>query len=711
MDAPTVDAATSTEAPPTNAQKTPNTPDTNDTRDSEKKAGEGTLRSYTPSAAYGGWRPACVFNHTECKVARKYARTNHYAMFSAEISDTSRAMNYIVGPWDTAVDMVVRRELFEKDQASLLMCNNPKALGAVYECVYKDQRCQSLFDLEFYADAKHGNAHLADMAVMDGMTRTVARMGSLLMAELFPDQVTVVVDSSLLAYAPPKDAPTAQWASRALVEKYYKPSRESAAAAATIDPERHWAVVDASKDAKRSQHLVLDGNLCGLFWDTLLDQAIFVGLLLRRIYTAAFLREPSNGSPDAAAAALPDSEGMEHFVRAARGLFVTDLHGDTDKVWVPMVDPVVYKTFQLIRTAFSSKRTQYRPLLPRTSHIFPLAAPEGSRSQELLRTLMGRVPQDHRTGQRLSFSACYPGMFPGVDWTEYGKGKPAPPTCALPLGAWKWVPNYQSRGDMAPPRLNHTRPDQGPEGPWSVEEHAKSVRRWLAHIDPTTSPPSLFENGGGLAAQLGRAPTPSEHILHAWSMAMGYDASGREAVTASECIARFIAGSADLAPWAKSAGGVSQLAAGMTIKVSARKRSEPNRPLFFSALVCTNDSYCPIQRAKHQGFSPFLLINGDNGAARVKCLAAKCENLTHCLPICFLPEQLRVIFPHATRHHPSAPGGSAPSTSNGSTPSALTGSSPVASTKSMGGAPSPPPKRRKTVGRARVPITQRIKNI
>lgn len=599
-----------------------------------------TLRSYTPSAAYGGWQPARVFNHTQCKLARQHARAHHLAMFSAEISETSRAMNYVVGPWDTAVDMVVRRELLERNQASLLMCKNPDALGAVYECVYKDQRCQGLFDLEFYADAKHGNAHLEAMGAMDAMTRTVARMGSRLMAELFPDQVTIAPgakeEGEGANYAPPRGEPAERWPARALAQKHYEPPRGSSVPPVSIDPERHWAVLDASRGAKRSQHLVLDGQLCGVCWDTLLDQAIFVGLLLRRIYTAAFLPESD------AAAGGADAGDLGAFVRAARGLFVTDLHGDTEKVWVPMVDPVVYKTFQLIRTAFSSKRTQHRPLLPRTRRVFPRAPPEGPKSHELLRTLMGRVPQG-RTVQRLSFSGCYPGMFPGVDWTEYGAGTALPPSCALPLGAWKWIPNYQSRGDMAPPRLHHTHPDQGPEGPWSVERHRRDVHRWLAHIDPTVDPPALFGGAGG------RLLTPAQHVLDSWNESLDYDASGREAATAAECVARFIAASVDLCPWAKAAGGVSQLAAALHIKVSAKRPLNPIYPIFYSALVGPNNRYCPIQRMEHQGQSPFLLINGSTGAAKVKCLAGKCASLDLRLPICFLPEQLEVIFPHAKR--------------------------------------------------------------
>ena len=677
----------------------------------EEREVRETLRSYTPSEAYGGWQPARVFNHTQCKLARQQARAHHLAMFSAEISETSRAMNYIVGPWDTAIDMVVRRELLERGQASLLMCKNPDALGAVYECVYKDQRCQGLFDLEFYADAKHGNAHLEAMDAMDTMTRTVAHMASLLMAELFPDQVTVAPPSPPSGetptivrverrggdetYAPPGDEPVERWPARALVQKHYEPPRGSSIPSVTIDPERHWAVLDASKGAKRSQHLVLDGNLCGVCWDTLLDQAIFVGLLLRRIYTAAFLSEGDDTTTTTTTdTANTDAGGLGGFVRAARGLFVTDLHGDTEKVWMPMVDPVVYKTFQLIRTGFSSKRTQHRPLLPRTRRVFPQAPPEGPKSHELLRTLVGRVPQG-RTVQRLSFSGCYPGMFPGVDWTEYGAGVALPPSCALPLGAWKWIPNYQSRGDMAPPRLHHTRANQGPEGPWSVERHRRDVHRWLAHIDPTVDPPTLFENAGQLAVRMGRLPTPSQHVLDSWNISMEYDASGREAATAAECVAHFIAGSVQLQPWTKSVGGLSQLASAMHIKVTAKRPLNPVYPIFYSALVCTNSRYCPIQRAEHQGQSPFLLINGSSGVAMVKCLAEKCAKLSLRLPVCFLPEQLEVIFPHAKR-------GAATEAVPRTPPSATPGSSTSHRPAPLAGAPQ---------RRGREPATKRRKKL
>lgn len=204
---------------------------------------------------------------------------------------------------------------------------------------------------------------------------------------------------------------------------------------------------------------------------------------MRRIYRAAFALDVASAAgddDDKQLTAEKNRQGSSNnsnnnndiawrlnagFRQAVQQLFVSDLHGDTQRIWTTVVDPVVYKSFQLVRTAYSSKRTQERPLLPRPE-VFGLGAdavfcevagqdpPGPSRSRLLEHTLVGRVGRDIST-QRLSFSRCYPSMFgeAGAGGAPGCASARTVPTSSRQLGAWRWVPNYHGRGAcwLSPP--------------------------------------------------------------------------------------------------------------------------------------------------------------------------------------------------------------------------------------------------------------------
>lgn len=608
-----------------------------------------TSESYTPSQA---WEPGVVklFPYNGCKEAKAYARKHKLAVFSCEVSDQSRCMNYVVGPWYAAADMVLRRQLYEARGPSQIMFSNTKALGAAYEGVFKDQQTLPFFDLEFYSDAEHGNGHRHAPNVMDRITRTVARVASGLLLELFPDQVTMApeaVATGSAVFVPEPDA-IEGWPSRMLAAThYYKPwsdphdTTKPVRAPAQLDPRKHWMVLDACRDSKQSQHLILS-PLAGMCWDSMVDQAIFVGLLYRRIYQAAF-------HSDVAANVKKNA-----FYEACRSLFVLDKGSDDKLFWTLVVDAVVYKRFQLIRTAFSSKRTQDRPLLYRPDVFVPNKnGVEGTKvygdaykGAIVSRTLVGRIPRGDHV-QRLSFAQSYPSVF--------GSNDPLPGcTAAYKLSGWKWVPNYQGRGVLTPPQLIHPKGEPTARGPWRSKMHQKRVDYWLALTNPAATkedelpeaPNLLDKRGGSRKKGGGKGKQKPKTLLLDWDLeTLDYSVDGQEEQAAAETLASYVQQASPLKPWwIKSQSDAARLADMFHINPS-RYRNKKTGQCRYKAIAAPNLRYCPIYKQEHDSGAPYLIIDGRNGRVKVQCLAGKCSNKHIYLKQNLLPEQVEAIFP------------------------------------------------------------------
>lgn len=564
--------------------------------------------------------PTREFRYNQCDEAKKYARAHKLIMLAVETSDEARTMGYIVGPWcSTVEDMILRRQLWTARGTSDLMATNRKAFLSVYECVNgADQQTIPYFDLEYYSDFTVGNTEHPDILPR---TEVVGRIAAMLMSQLFPDQIRLA-DSPCITEGFESIG--------SLIRTHYtSPAVGTLPPKATIDVERHWIVLDASLDAKKSQHLILDPdtNVC---WDTLVDQAIFVGLLMRCIYAAAFSQDPVDGKT---------------LVELCRSLFITELHTDTrggakapkpapkKKVWTTIVDSVVYKRFQLVRTVYSSKRTQERPLLPQPRHGQPQASSDSdmeTRAWYLRHTMVTRVPRDPERTQRLSFAQCYPQMFPPQESPT--------PSSALDLHAWKWVPNYHGNRNEAPPLLPFS---SGGSKPWHVvvgDEHQRchtAIRQWLALSDPCRKDQPL---------SLAPIPRPVGGGGGGTTTSMFYDAATGQQRRAAMCLAAFIMRIPALRPWV--AGRSLQQVAASIAKIKPSSYMNPKTGVVTqSALVSLNDKYCPIQQSRHKHGIPFMLINARTGVARIKCLAGKCANRDYVLPEVLLSEDLDLIFP------------------------------------------------------------------
>lgn len=592
--------------------------------------------SYTPYAAMMDGQPARLFNHTQCKLAKQWARSQHLAMFAVEISDSSRAMNYVVGTWRAAADMVMHQNLAGYRES--LLSGNLTAMTAVYECVFNDQRTWPYFDLEFYADAKHGNAQKFEQSKMDNMTRTVARSASALLAELFPDQIAMV-NRSRRPLAPAAKC-HAGWPCRVLKARHYvRPAGLKAGhQPRQLDPEVHWTVLDASLNAKRSQHLILSPAF-GVCWDTIVDQAIFVGLLVRRLYKAAFAiydDDPEGGD-------AKDCFANAEFQAKARTLFVGDLYADTEPIWTSLVDTVVYKRFQLIRTAYSSKRNQDRPLKPHP-HMFALAKLD---KYEVLRsTLLGRMAL-HGGPDRLSFSRAYPSMFGLMTADEIATT--TTPSSHLPLGSWRWVPNYKGRGADTPPKMVK-KPGEANQPPWAIKRHRDEVRVWLARVDPTRT----ADLPSSLPTSVLRARRTKNKRQRMAAGAAGWTdvsyAMASDSMAAAQVIAKYIFNSSQLKPWACQVMSQAQLAGSLHNHVSKRLNTW-NNEMEYSALIDPGlvrpNAWCLISSTNHGDGRPYLLIDSQRGKVRLKCLAGKCNRLSVQLNKVMLPEDLRLLFPMA----------------------------------------------------------------
>jgi hypothetical protein len=584
--------------------------------------------------------------------AKSFARSNRRAIYALEVTDGRKTMNYVVGNWQTAVDMVLHGRLCDRNGPTRLMQQNPAALTAVYECMFEDQQILPYFDLEFYADQEHGNAHRTSIYSMDAMTAIIARLASQLMAQLFPDQVQVASSKSQ-----PRDK-NAQDPAEAVAAQFYRPPQGLCAPPVQIDPERHWHALDASRGSKRSQHLILDAS-AGLCWDTQIDQAIFVGLLVRHIYAAAF-RPAKQNVPDAAR-----DDAQRLFVLDQCGVTGTTIGPKASQEgfgWTLVLDPVVYKSFQLFRTAYSSKRTENRPLLYRRE-VFDADNAKSSRSSNamattmrpkeketrtnvLLQTLLGRVPRHNRT-QRLSFARCYPGLFStGATITTTATSDTT--TSSLPLDRWHWVPNYLGRGPMAPPTLVHSRKEPTSRGPWRFARHRKAVQAWLRSTDPTRRSPTLMQtsaNGGGTytPGQWVREPGPSPSVVPFVPQDPINFADNRQPRTDRECIAMFIARATMLQPWLRAAKSLETLVQNIRVDAGSyvNKKTGKRR---LTALASPNLHWCPISKRNHEGSGAFLLIDGIRGTVSVKCLADKCKGRRIYVGVAMLPEQLDLIF-------------------------------------------------------------------
>lgn len=587
--------------------------------------------------------------------AKEFARKNRRAIYALEVTDGARTMNYVVGSWETAVDMVVLGQLRGPGgRLTPMMMRNPRALSAVYECVFDDQRVLPYFDLEFYSDAARGNAHRNSPRLMDRMTRSVAYLASQLMAELFADQVclegicgSASHDMLQAAVHGDPDRSAKDSTVQNLIEKHYRAPQGLAVEPAPLDPERHWHVLDASRDAKRSHHLILDAG-SGMCWDTQIDQSIFVGLLYRRIYRLAFSNNVDGDDEKTTRARLLQSMARSLFIQEEtsvtnekRGLTNVPAHN-----WTLVIDPVVYKRFQLIRTAFSSKRTQNRPFCFRND-VFDDSCLTGGEvpptPEQILRaTLVGRVGQSHGQVHRLSFARCYPAMF-GLNPANTG---PIPPSSALSLVQWKWVPNYFGRGPNAPPRLIHKQGEPHARGAWRFENHVKAVHAWQKRIDPCSTDP--------IESSLSGSGKRRHH--HQWERATTQPNAGPPPdflltsvpTTAKECVAHFIAQSSLLSPWVAEAKGLPQLAQLLKIEVSECRDPKTGR-LLLSALASPNLHYCPVFGRNHSGNGAFITINGRYGYVTVSCRSSHCEGRKVRPYIAMLPEYLDIVFPQRSR--------------------------------------------------------------
>jgi len=624
--------------------------------------------SFVPKRAWGNtiadFVPAKEFNHTQCSAAKEYARVHKLAMFSCEISDTSRAMFYLAGCWKSTIeDMLLRKELWTHHGTSDIMATSPDALGAVYECIIgADQQTLPFFDLEYYANSEHGNEECPDI---ESKTKTVARLSTALMSALFPHQIQVVQNADKNLVHAMKEIPTIE----KLLTAHYRNNNNTTTHAdqiptplppSTVDPRHDWCVLDASRGEKRSQHLILSPD-AGVCWDTLVDQALFVGLLIRCIYEMATTASPPKS------AYIGDDRGI---IGLCQSLFITELStasrktnaatdADPDivekrkKMWTTIVDTVVYKKFQLIRTAYSSKRTQNRPLVP----IWHTERPKG---WHLRHTLVTRVPTDPHQSHRLSFSQCYPTMFPkeappSPDPTNLEACSLCrfPPTSSRSLDRWKWVPNYQGQRNEAPPTTEFINtPKASTTGPWGAQTFQKAVALWLQIVDPSRE----LEIQWGpttIGGMTGSTFSPPRHLDLSTS-AIVYNSSNGEAQTASHCLAKFMTRCPELRPWISKYKDIRALASSMTVK--PRMRSDPVTGVVYrTALVSLNVKYCPIQKTQHQNGRPFMIINDNNGQAQIRCLAEKCESSRYLLSMVLLPEQLKLVFPRHNRMIPPQP--------------------------------------------------------
>jgi hypothetical protein len=588
--------------------------------------------SFVPSEAWS-FVPAREFNYSQCKDAKEYARRHKLALFSCEYSPDSHAMCYFAGCWESTVgDAILRRQLWTRSGTSDIVAASPESLGSVYECVNgSDQQVLPYYDLEYYANAAHGNESCPDI---DAKTQIVADLSTALMAALFPSQVQL---NRATASTPAVVSPKALRDHVSLVGRIcemYQATQHGegrkTVPVAVIDPERDWCVLDASRGEKRSQHLILspDANVC---WDTQIDQAIFVGLLIRCIYDAAIL--PVSSDTDNGRGGLADR---------CRQLFITNQmkastatknenpKGEagsaaappkaTTRVWELFVDPVVYKVFQLIRTAFSSKRADYRPLLPKRHTT-------ESKKWHLEHTLVTRVPTDPAVTQRLSFARSYPQLFQGPERAE------STPSAHLPLDQWKWVPNYLAHRDVSPPTAPCTSATT-PHGPWCSSPFQEHVRYWLALTDPTRR----------IEDSLMVRPDSAAPPLRQSIRSVGPPATLEYRTKASECIAAYLRMMPNVRPWFTHFRDMTAFRNALVIKPTLHENPATGAR-HHTALVTLNLSYCPIHGAEHQSGLPFMVINGGDGTVRVRCLAGKCRAARLLLPYTLLPEQLAVIFP------------------------------------------------------------------
>lgn len=617
-------------------------------------------QSYCPTAAWEVKRPVKYFGWRGCLAARTYARKHKLAMFALQVSDARLTMNYVVGPWSTVADAVLDGKMNEAHHICRLNLENPLALKSIYECVLADQRCLPVYDIEYYANREHGNELRKGDFVIDKFSRTVAYMTTALLCELFPDQVTYASEQArektLAGYAPAPDDSVEQketWPSRGLIRKHYRSPTDLTAPPAQLDPETHWNVLDASLGAKRSQHLILDPS-ADIYWDTQVDQAIFVGLLYRRIYRAAFDEST-------------DQNVCDKFRKHARDLFIMDKTRKDKLCWALPVDSVVYKKLQLIRTLFSTKRGQNRPFLYRPD-VFPdnpISQGAATPSQMIDQTLLGRVPQG-RCAQGLSFARCYPGMFPEQrqelrhsenHTTGHGVAHATAnwlPSSAYQLALWRFVPNYTTGGVTSLPVLLHPPKVPKARGPWRNSQSCEAVAAWLRRTDPLNATMDASVVGGGWVTSPSSAPewcrVSSSGPQSPFGADLELDATQvpncndlPSPRTPAEAVAYFVCHVRELHPWLSEAGGLQELAQRMVVKTSWKLNKKTGRK-YHTALASPNLFYCPIAKVKHESGHAYLLIGKRYGSVSVRCLAEKCKGARYRPGVAMLREHARMVF-------------------------------------------------------------------
>jgi len=408
-------------------------------------------------------------------------------VWSIQVSSKG-ARTYFVGSCENVVDIMAGREGGVREKNGTRVCHNYEHLTSVYEVLSgtasqnrdstktpKPLKILPYFDLEFYADKDNGNQNRTDMKELDAMTRTVARLATTLLAELFPDEVWVdSTDIECLGPPATKGAWNFLEAARVVQKKYYRTPNQETQQAIPIDinSEKHWRALDASlpNASKRSRHLNLDAS-AGVCFETLTDMAIFTGLLVQRILFSAF---------------LGDVEGAEEFQAACRQLLVGRKEGNGKHIWELFLDDVVYKlASQLWRIALAEKLGTNRPMLvcdcgfldTSLKDLVGIPARDMTLNQircALLPHLVGRVPQESKS---LSFSKRYPQLF-GID-VEPKKWLPSD---HLNVCRWRWVPCHTG-GKVI--RIAEVEGDTDWSiKPWTNDKRSREVLNWLASILP-----------------------------------------------------------------------------------------------------------------------------------------------------------------------------------------------------------------------------------
>lgn len=588
------------------------------------------------------------FGWSRFQEAKDFAYTHKAALVAFDVYGKTK--NYVVGPWSLIYDALFEKQLFENNGIARLCVDNPEALASPYEIIRHDQSVLILYDIEYYSNKIHGNECLQDESVLDQMSRSIAYLSSALLSELFPDQVVCSNQAQMELYSPPEsttdekndsETQASIWITRRLFQKHYVAPQEGSVPKnpIKINNDKHWFVFDASRGPKHSQHLILDSD-AGLYFDTQVDHAIFVGLLYRLIYQAAF----EIGVGDYEKMSEDDIKKFKKFRDMARSLFVTVKAKNAAVSWAPVIDDSVYKKSQLIRTFMSTKWRENRPFVYR-DEVFPdhpASKETFSPKQILNHTLMGRIPFGNGV-QSLSFARCYPGLFP--------KSSVFRATAHCSLESWKYVPMHLRKNGVCPPILPKKWKKKGKKSfligkPWDNPDHTEAVLVWLKRTKPTFnqrvhSYSSSLKSSGWLRKQTSSYKnSPASFSTSSgnnvdWNMILPLPK------TAEDCIVYYIYGCEILHPWVEIAKSIQGLANRIVIKISDHVSKDGKR--YKLALAGPNYNYCPKVKRKHDSGVSYLLIHSVYGTVSLGCLAQFCAGNMR-LPRPMLREHLRLIF-------------------------------------------------------------------